>query len=368
MFEKRCYLCGGKLINGRCQDCGLNNDKSLNKKYRLNDSQAAHRMKPEAESTSSGEDIARQKKLSKQKAQKKRGNEGYQSTANVPYGSSGSTEHTNTQYTYTHVPVKKRSVRGQRSAVIGVVFSVIVAAVGVIPSLVSYVREKSYTTYDYETDPYEYVQRELPETGEYFQTELEPGEYKVGVHIPEGAYTVTLESGNGSAYVKDYDNAIYEVRFFGDDEEFDEVEEWDGVRLYAGAVLEVSGDVSLGFVTENGQNGQMISVENPLKETVLVRKGEELEAGKDFPAGVYDLRAVTSWTSVTYTIPLNTDYEDEASNNIRRSKWLSVDDREAVFRNVILTEGTTITPSEADIELKPSEVVMENYDTYYDNY
>ena len=29
---KRCYLCGGKLVNGRCVECGLDNEKNTKRK------------------------------------------------------------------------------------------------------------------------------------------------------------------------------------------------------------------------------------------------------------------------------------------------------------------------------------------------
>lgn len=35
---KRCYLCGGKLVNGRCVECGLDNEKNTKKVYHLNES------------------------------------------------------------------------------------------------------------------------------------------------------------------------------------------------------------------------------------------------------------------------------------------------------------------------------------------
>ena len=35
---KRCYLCGGKLVNGRCVECGLDNEKNTKKAYHLNES------------------------------------------------------------------------------------------------------------------------------------------------------------------------------------------------------------------------------------------------------------------------------------------------------------------------------------------
>jgi hypothetical protein len=39
MFKKKeCYLCEGKLIDGRCSSCGLDNTKLEKKNYRLNES------------------------------------------------------------------------------------------------------------------------------------------------------------------------------------------------------------------------------------------------------------------------------------------------------------------------------------------
>ncbi len=38
MKKRRCYLCGGKLVNGRCTLCGLDNTKIERKNYRLNES------------------------------------------------------------------------------------------------------------------------------------------------------------------------------------------------------------------------------------------------------------------------------------------------------------------------------------------
>lgn len=42
--RKRCYLCGGKLVNGRCVECGLDNERNAQKKYRLNESSLDRKM------------------------------------------------------------------------------------------------------------------------------------------------------------------------------------------------------------------------------------------------------------------------------------------------------------------------------------
>ena len=38
--KDRCYLCGAKLQNGYCKDCGLDNRRSQKIRYRLNESNA----------------------------------------------------------------------------------------------------------------------------------------------------------------------------------------------------------------------------------------------------------------------------------------------------------------------------------------
>ena len=49
MSRKSCYLCGGKLVEGRCQDCGLDNTRSERKTYRLNYSRTENRIKSRGE-------------------------------------------------------------------------------------------------------------------------------------------------------------------------------------------------------------------------------------------------------------------------------------------------------------------------------
>lgn len=42
--ENRCYLCGGKLVAGHCQDCGLDNNRNKKVKYRLNQTEGADQL------------------------------------------------------------------------------------------------------------------------------------------------------------------------------------------------------------------------------------------------------------------------------------------------------------------------------------
>ena len=89
-----------------------------------------------------------------------------------------------------------------------------------------------------ENDPYEFVTRELSDSGEVYDTELGYGEYVVGTDIPEGTYEVTLQSGYGSFQTEDPDNSIYLYGYFSENasDEDEDITEMEDVRLYDGAM------------------------------------------------------------------------------------------------------------------------------------
>lgn len=342
MFKKRCYLCGGKVSGGRCVDCGLREKKTEKKTYRLNYSATEKRIKNRA-SVESLQDKKEVQKVQKPKKEEK----------------------DRVSQMKTPAPARRNK---RRFGTLGFIISIILVVLGVIGS---YTKEK-YETVTTESEayvPYEYTAHELSDEGEVFEIILEPGQYKTGVHIPEGRYVVYLEEGRGNALVDDYENSIYMWQSFGDEEEYDEVLEWGDVRLYQGSIFEVSGNVRLRLYTENAQSGMLSSIENPLTEEVLLRKGETVIAGEDFPEGVYDFQAISDWTTISYRIPLYTDYEDEELNFLNETEWVSSNDLDFVYRNVVLPAGTAVCAQDADGMLVPSQVVeTEDYDSYYDIY
>ena len=94
---------------------------------------------------------------------------------------------------------------------------------------------------------YEFVSRELDESGDTYIEKLEYGEYIVGSQIPEGIYTIRLKEGSGYVNVDDAENTIYLWQDFGTDTKYDELLEWQDVRLYEGAIVEISDNVTLEF-------------------------------------------------------------------------------------------------------------------------
>lgn len=384
MSKKRCYLCGGKLSEGRCVDCGLDNWRSERKSYRLNESyveQSRHGIKL-AEDTWDRED----KNTKAQEANGERVREKEKQTVKRMSAIYKPT----TAHTYQKAnkngdfiqPSKKTDLnRGitlnpkKRAKVIGVIIAIAVALIGPVSSFIFDKRDeivKFDTSSEVisDSDPYQYVTRDLSTEGETYSIELEPGEYVVGFHLPEGNYQVSQVEGNGDVTVDDYENSIYLWQSIGMEEEYDELKEWIDVRLYQGAKVEVSGNLRVRMTTGSAQTDSMIVMqENPLSENILLEKGAVRIAGEDFPAGVYDLTSVGERSTITYKIPLYTDYEEDSLNYLDRTKWISADDINSVYHNVVLPEGTAVCSEDALAILSPSKLIeSEDYDSYYDEY
>lgn len=374
MSKNRCYLCGGKLLNGRCQDCGLDNARSQNKKYRLNQSGLDYKIK----SRQQEKDALRHKEKDDEVYKDKI--ENAKPEVHMPKAQKAVPKFGYSSIGGNNSVTKKKS---KQVAASKKNYKIIVTIIGVIAVLArpisDFISEQKAdavnvsqkgTAQVEEYDPYEFATRELAADGDSFESELEPGQYKVGVHLPEGNYKVSLAEGNGTVTVDDYENSIYLWQSIGEDKENDELQEWEDVRLYQGAKLEVRGDVRVRMSTESAQSTKLASLQvNPLSESFLLKKGEEVTAGAEFPEGVYDLEATSEWSSVSYSVPLYTDYEDEELNFLNKSILIATDALDSRYRNVVIPAGTTVVSEDADVMLVPSEwIETEDYDSYYDEY
>lgn len=364
MFEKRCYLCGGKLADGKCIDCGLDNTRNERITYRLNRSSSSRMAKERShiESTWGSHDRSGENQKSADSANALHAAKHKSSTGRM----------------IPSVSLEKKAGTQQNGNIfkaVGMILVLVVMVSGIVFNIKKQYDESVPADYGNITlvedeDPYQFAERELLAEGEDYRVTLDPGEYRVGVHLPEGNYQIILADGSGTVSVDDYENSIYLWQGIGPDEEYDELKEWIDVRLYQGAMVEVSGNLRVEFTTDNGRTDCMEEqTKNPLTEQVVLKKGTELTAGKDFPAGVYDMGSSGEWTNIRYEIPLYTDYEDEEMNFLSRSRFVSADEIDSVYRNIVLPEGTKICALDADARLIPSEVIEnEDYDAYYDEY
>lgn len=372
MFKK-CSLCGGRLENGRCTFCGLDNSvydrdyERNNSRRQSADTQTKQTVHPEQTGQAERPPVMEPRSSREQRTQYR---------PRQP----GTVQYSRRAQSQTMMPQKKKT---------GMVTVFIILAIIGIALLISFIPDdtdqwadifesdssyhEEYDTYDYsDYDPYEYVTRDIPAEGETYETVLGNGIYRVGVHIPEGIYRVELSEGLGSLEIEDEENSIYHYVTFGTDEEYDQVTEDDDIRLYNGADLLVDSGVILRFVTENAQPLTQEILENPLTEPVSLEAGT-YTAGSDtaprIPQGIYDISALDEgidgygYSSVTLTYP----------NGSSEYLWIDGPDYAPVTdeapdctaKNIVIVDGTEISVEYGRVTLMPGEGY---YDVDYTQY
>lgn len=392
MKKRRCYLCGGKLVNGRCTLCGLDNTKIERKNYRLNESsfdgkgiEAKHLCESHNGKPSGG--LNRQGQASWQSGRNQQGQSSWQNGQNQQGQSSWQSGQN-----WTQTGRKKKKFGKQKKGWISTIIVLLMILISIGGPAISFVtteiKNKIYqinnsgddnwwsgseidTSVD-ENDPYEFVTRELSDSGEVYDTELGYGEYVVGTDIPEGTYEVTLQSGYGSFQTEDPDNSIYLYGYFSENasDEDEDITEMEDVRLYDGAHVMIGEDVVLAFHTENGQTGQMQSEDNPLSVTYTLQPEKKYTVGKEIPAGVYDVSGTKDWAVMEYEIYLGELYDKEYDSLNYQSYSIMVEagSENAIYKNAVLTEGTEITVTGKMILTPSKKIGSQDYEAFYDIY
>jgi len=347
MFGNRCSLCNGKLNSRKiCKECGLDNSKS-EKYYKINQSNCDN-----LPMTHVHEDSWQEEKPSRRKPK-----------------SATKTER-QPRYSYKTSQPKKKKIKkveadstNKKGVMTGI--STVIVIVSVMISLISNLVDSDFIDpepdYSEETiyNPYEYLEAELPETGDVCTYTLKSGQYVVGVHIAEGYYKASEMGGSDSIEVTDMLNGIYLYQYAseGNDEYLDDL------RLFNGAVVTVISAEGIRFDTENGQTGEMSAlVENFVTDSYKMYGYDEAESGIDFEPGIYDLYTDEAYSSVSLTI-----YDGDGSECDFRTFALGRDgDHGAWVYNIVIPDGAIISCEDAGVELIPSEFIwttdyMEHY-------
>ena len=403
--KDRCYLCGAKLQNGYCKECGLDNRRSQKIRYRLNESNATKKndsFEEMAEEQRETETRNIQKhKAAQQRAWSKTGGAGQWKKAGtrqtMQKGTAGGGFRLERALNFE----KKKNMNGEKGISrktaafmiggIGFVVLMIALMYSAMEADLSYYGETNMTVeYSEESgsgfsepeesgelvaleDPhsYEFVSRELDESGDTYIEELEYGEYIVGSQIPEGIYTIRLKEGSGYVNVDDAENTIYLWQDFGTDTKYDELLEWQDVRLYEGAIVEISDNVTLEFSSENAQTSDLKMKENPNVEECAfsLETEDKIVAGKDFEPGVYDV-SIPEWNGwgVLYLKVKTTDPYDE-DGYYETSIWLDGGESGKTYHNLYLSDGAEIYIEGDPAEFVPSEKIADiDYKEYYEKY
>lgn len=353
---KKCSLCGGKLDREkRCTFCGLDNTKNDDQyKHLLDKNNCEH-----APLTHVHEEPVREKVVKKASFEKQYSGNTYSGADySKPKKAAKPVKKVNTQ---------KKTPKMGVAKVIGIL-AILLTVGSTLFQLVADIgselwEENYYSEEEVYYDPYEYVEYELAEDGEIYQEFLEPGIYTVGMHIPEGNYQVILMSGEyGNIEINDSKNSI----FLYESLDYERQEIIGDIRLYNGGYFVVETGIAVEIYSENAQPLSVKGFENPLTESVVVT--EEMTAGEDFPAGVYDIcyEAVDeySYGSAQYTITDADGYDYEYY--IYFDGALEYE----TYHNVTLPKGAVITLDTLEsVTLIPSEIIpSEDYDEFYELY
>lgn len=388
-MKNTCSLCGGKLKNGICTECGMNNQKSdemyrdrLNrskydhasmesmshvhteqgvKQYQqpvLNENKRAGTAKAETPRQKTG--TASKNRAGGQAFRQQAGTRRYQGTdfKNIKSFSSASEE--------------RKSQSSKKIVLVAVIILVLILATAGL-SVAGFVWEAidgggTVVSYNYD---YGEIQDQLPAQGEHWDNQLPAGMYMAGVDIPEGEYAVTGPEGS-SFEVHDNTHSIYRQESFGTEEY--EIERAEGIPLFTGALVCVDGMNPVSFVSENAQTQDLEErIANPVTEAIDV--SGTMTAGTDFPAGTYDIEAVgEDFGYVTYEIPYEDPYSDGEQSYYSFGVMMEKNPTSeypaycSVYKNVVLPEGAVVDSEGYSCRLVPSSgIVSEDYDGFYDN-
>lgn len=217
-----------------------------------------------------------------------------------------------------------------------------------------------------EYNPFDAVEEALNAEGETWEGEIAAGMYMVGADLPEGEYEVVMSEGS-TFEVFDASHNLFAHESFSY-----EKQKLTGVKLFRGAILCVDGMNAVRFMTENGQVQEMTGrVENPNQITQEI-SGEAV-AGKDFPAGTYDILAQGEKSGIfRYEIPIDDGERDSYSYSfsvlMEKNATQEYPDYCSVYKNVVLPEGSVISTDSFTVILESSqEIIGEDESSFYNN-
>ena len=332
LFEKRCSLCGGRLdSNKRCIECGLDNKKN-DSMYRG----MMNRNNCDGEPlTHVHEELPRNPRQNQPKQYQAKQ---YQQRQYQSQSYSG-TRNSTTNQKQTQAPKKHAKT-----------FAIVIAVLGLLPSVFgifgALIDENMYTSHKEEAVYTEYV--------DIYEDYLEPGMYTVGVHIPEGTYSIELGMGNYGTFDvwEKEDGILYTEDFYildwGTDDSI------EGLYLYEGEMIEISSGIGVYIYSEDADFSYYSDV-NPLTDSYVLT-GTAI-AGEDFPAGVYDIWYESieegEMGGVYYQI-----YNENQEEMHMGYQGFSSDYGMDVYRNMPLAPGSSIVVENlSEITITPSEVI-----------
>ena len=366
---QKCSLCGGRVVNGRCEECGMpippEHTYTLRGEsahyHRVNGEDVLHRVRPTG---------------SRPKVD---GYDAEERTAHVH--ESGSDRHAAPRPTVRtarvehHIEAPSRRRRSANAA-----WLIIVVALFLILPMLQVLLQREIGSsvsepvpefseeqaIEADSNAYDDLRGTVPAAGADWDGDLTAGLYTVGQDLPEGTYTIQCAEGNTSIDLHivsdEHGVEIYEDLSSNGYDTSDS--ERDDVSLPTGTVLFLSGNGTLYFHSSNAQVDDLSTetAPNPLVGDAAYTLSDSDESlyllvGEDLEPGVYDVTCTAGTGYFSFVLPM------ENTRTMYCSAWLYGDpDYVDTLRHITLTEDTEVTLSnysdmDFTVTLTPSETV-----------
>ena len=179
-----------------------------------------------------------------------------------------------------------------------------------------------------------------------YDIELGSGNYTAGIDFPAGTYDIEAISGNGNVSSDNmYDGGLNAIMGVKEDEMYQK--SYSNISLPKDTVLSVYGGVTIKIHSDSASGEALTPREQPNTEEVELGNGNFV-AGTDFPAGVYDIVAVSGSGNVS-----SDNMFEGGLNAIMGTKKSDLYEKE--YKNIDLAEGVTLKVDGVKIKLVPSK-------------
>lgn len=369
---QKCSLCGGRVVNGRCEECGLPIPPEHTYTLR-GESAHYHRV--------NGEDVLHRVRPSGSRP-KVDGYDEEESTAHLH--ENGSDRHAaprpvvRTARVEHHIEAPSKRRRSTNAAWLIIVLALFM----ILPVLYTALQREIFTgasgSFPAESaeeqafeeqaaeysNAYDDLRPLVPANGVDWDGDLPAGLYVVGQDLPEGTYTITCAEDGTSMELQLVNDAcgveVYEYLSSYDAEEAGR----DDIPLPAGTVLFLTGNNALSFHSSNARvdalptetalnpvAGDMNYTLYPDAETLYLTVGEDIEPG------VYDVICTAGSGYFAFELPM------QNTRTTYCSAWLYGDDTyQDTLHHIVLTDGTQVTIANYNdmaysVTLHPTETV-----------
>lgn len=178
-----------------------------------------------------------------------------------------------------------------------------------------------------------------------YTAELSSGHYTAGIDFPAGTYTITAVKGNGNVSTSNmYSGGLNAVMGVKGDDMYQK--EFKNAKIPDGEVLSISG-LTVKISSSGNVDIQLKKRENTATKEVTLSPGNYV-AGTDFPAGTYDIVAVSGSGNVS-----SDNMFDGGLNAIMSTKEDDMYIKE--FKNANFESDVTLTVSGVTVKLVPSK-------------